>query len=377
MKIEAFQPGNYQQQFRYRSFLPSKVNLPWTWDSAEINTLLADANRHLGELNGLSLILSDVGQFIQMHVVKEAQISSKIEGTRTEMDEAVEENPDNIAPEKRDDWQEVRNYIAAMNQAIADLDHLPLSNRLLRRAHGKLLHGVRGEGKTPGEYRRSQNWIGGATLADAFFIPPYHEEVPELMSDLEALWHNEAISVPHLIRAAISHYQFETIHPFLDGNGRIGRLLITLYLVSHKMLGRPCLYISALLEKHRAAYYDALAAVRTRGDLLHWIKFFLVAVDETARKGVATLQAIHALKQRSSLQIAALNRRSSLAPRLLEFLFEKPSVSANQIAHQFEVSQPTAGRLIQDFMRLGILTHETGARRNRIYLFREYFDLFK
>jgi len=186
MKIETFQPGTYRQQFRYRSVAPVEINGPWTWDSPEIHQLLAEANWHLGELNGLSLIVPDVDRFIQIHVVKEAQTSSRIEGTQTEMDEALQDDPDEIDPEKRDDWQEVRNYVAAMNEALTSLERLPLSNRLLCEAHATLLKGVRGEGKTPGEFRRSQNWIGGATLADAVFIPPRHEDVPHLMGDLEA-----------------------------------------------------------------------------------------------------------------------------------------------------------------------------------------------
>ncbi len=265
MKIEEFQPGSYKKQFQYLSFMPEPINHGWTWDTPEIHGLLSDANRHLGELNGLSLIVPNVDRFIQMHVAKEAQSSSSIEGTQTEMDEALQEDPERIAPEKRNDWREVRNYIEAMNQSISRLEALPLSNRLLSEAHGRLLQGVRGEGKTPGEFRRSQNWIGGTSLADAVFIPPHHDEVPDLMSDLEAFWHNEEIAVPHLIRVALSHYQFETIHPFLDGNGRIGRLLIPLYLVSKGLLARPCLYLSAHLEKQRTAYYDALMAVRMHG----------------------------------------------------------------------------------------------------------------
>ncbi len=376
MKIEAFQPGSYRQQFQYRSFDPVGINVPWTWETPEINQILAEANRHLGELNGLSLIVPDVDRFIQMHVVKEAQTSSRIEGTRTEMREALEDDPDEIDPEKRDDWQEVRNYVAAMNGAIASLQTLPLSNRLLCGAHATLLEGVRGEGKTPGGFRRSQNWIGGASLADAVFIPPHHDEVPRLMGDLEAFWHNEQIAVPELIRIAISHYQFETIHPFLDGNGRIGRLLIALFLVSKGLLHRPCLYISDHLEKHRSAYYDALTAVRTRGDLGHWIRFFLVAVNETAKKSVLTFRAIHQLRQDTAARLQSLGRRSANAALIVDSLYSKPITTSGSLAYHLALSQATADRLIADLRKLGILHEMTGQRRNRVYCFREYYQLF-
>jgi Fic family protein len=376
MKIEDFQPGTHSQQFQYRSFVPTEINGPWTWDTPEIHQLLAEANRHLGELNGLSLIVPDLDRFIQMHVVKEAQTSSRIEGTKTEMDEALEDDPEQIAPEKRDDWQEVRNYIAAMNQGISSLESLPLSNRLLCQAHATLLTGVRGEGKTPGEFRRSQNWIGGATLMDAVFIPPHHEDVPPLMGDLEAFWHNETIFVPELIRIAISHYQFETIHPFLDGNGRIGRLLIALYLVSKGLLHRPCLYVSDHLEKHRASYYDALTAVRSRGDLAGWIKFFLVAINETAKKGVRTFQAIHHLRQDTTNRLQTLGRRAANATRAVEEFYLRPAIYSSLLAIRLGLSQATTDRLLADLQALGIVTEKTGRRRNRVFYFRDYYNLF-
>lgn len=376
MKLETFQPGQFHQQFRYRSFAPVEINGPWTWEAPEIHQLLAEANRHLGELNGLSLIVPDVDRFIQMHVVKEAQTSSRIEGTQTEMDEALEDDPNEIDPEKRDDWQEVRNYVAAMNEALASLEKLPLSNRLLCDAHATLLKGVRGEGKTPGEFRRSQNWIGGATLADAVFIPPHHEEVPRLMGDLEAFWHNETIFVPELIRIAISHYQFETIHPFLDGNGRIGRLLIALYLVSKGLLHRPCLYISDHLEKHRAAYYDALTAVRTRGDLAGWVKFFLVAINETAKKGVRTFQAIHQLRERTAVQMRTLGKRAPNASRVVDSLYQRPITTGAALATRLGLSTATIDRILADLLQLGTIAEMTGQRRNRVFYFREYYHLF-
>ena len=199
MKFETFQAGRWQPRYQCKSFEPVPVNHEWTWEDATINALLEQATRALGELNAFSLIVPDIDLFIEMHVVKEAQTSSKIEGTQTAIDEALMPE-DQIRPEKRDDWREVRNYIDAVNLAIDELQRLPLSNRLLKQTHATLMRGVRGEHKLPGEFRASQNWIGGSGLADAAFVPPHHEGVPELMEDLEKFWHNEAVVVPHLVK---------------------------------------------------------------------------------------------------------------------------------------------------------------------------------
>jgi len=236
---------------------------------------------------------------------------------------------------------------------------------------------VRGERKTPGEFRRSQNWIGGASLKDAVFIPPHHHDLPELLSDLEAFWHNEAIQVPHLIRIALSHYQFETIHPFLDGNGRIGRLLITLYLVSHGLLNKPSLYLSAHFEQHRAAYYDALSRVRESNDLGHWCRFFLQAVAATAENGKETFQEILALRQKLDQQIVTLGRRAEKARRLILHLYSNPAVSVNEVMKLLEVNRNPAYALIMALQQLDILTEITGYKRNRIFVFRQYLDIFR
>lgn len=376
MKFEAFVSGSYKQQYQYQSFLPSPINQVWSWEDPRINVLLEKATKSLGELNAFTLIVPDVDLFIRMHIIKEANTSSRIEGTRTEMDEAVLEE-EAILPERRDDWHEVQNYVRAMNTAIEELKTLPLSLRLLRHTHEILMSGVRGERKTPGEFRRSQNWIGGASLADAAFIPPHHEDMADLLTDLEAFWHNDNVAVPHLIRCALSHYQFETIHPFLDGNGRIGRLLITLYLVSHELLSKPSLYLSAHLEKHRGAYYDALPRVRESNDIGHWVRFFLQAVIETAESGKRTFQRILALRQELDAEIFKLGRRAENARQLILYLYGTPTISVNRAMEVLKIKYVPANGLIASLVDMGILQEVTGFQRNRIFILRRYIDIFR
>ena len=375
MKFETFKAGVWKARYRYKSFEPVPVDHAWLWEDPTINTLLEAANRALGELNAFSLIVPDIDLFIEMHVVKEAQTSSRIEGTQTGMDEALMPE-DQIQPEKRDDWREVRNYVDAVNTAIAELKTLPLSNRLLKQTHEILMRGVRGEHKQPGEFRSSQNWIGGSSLTDAVFIPPHPDGVPELMSDLEKFWHDDTITVPHLIRLAISHYQFETIHPFLDGNGRIGRLLVPLYLVSHGLLAKPSLYLSDFFERNRASYYDALMRVRVSNDMIHWVRFFLHGVAETATKGRDVFKQILALRTEVEQQVLTLGKRAPNARQALNLLYSRPVVNAVDLKRGLSISQPTANALLNDFTRLGVLREITGAGRNRLYVFETYLNLF-
>lgn len=375
MKFESFKAGVWKPRYQYKSFEPVLVDHAWLWEDPIINTLLESANRALGELNAFSLIVPDIDLFIEMHVLKEAQTSSRIEGTQTGMDEALM-SEDQIQPEKRDDWREVRNYVDAVNVAIKELNTLPLSNRLLKQTHAILMRGVRGENKQPGEFRISQNWIGGSSLADAVFIPPHPDSVSTLMSDLEKFWHDDSIAVPHLIRLAISHYQFETIHPFLDGNGRIGRLLVPLYLVSHQLLAKPSLYLSDFFERNRASYYDALMRVRISNDLIHWVRFFLQGVTETATKGRNVFQEILSLRTETEHKLLSLGKRAPNAKQALNLLYRKPMLRAGDLEQSLGVSQPTANALLRDFIRLGLLREVTGAARHRLYVFETYLNLF-
>ncbi|KAF0123031.1 MAG: fic [bacterium] len=377
MDISGFIAGSYKQQYQYKSFLPNPVNIDWQISNSSLINLLSEADIKLGELNAFSQLVPDIDFFIRMHVSKEATTSSRIEGTQTNIAEALQK-AEYINPEKRDDWEEVQNYIIAMNEAIQELAVLPLSNRLLRKTHLTLLQGVRGKYKQPGDFRTSQNWIGGASLSDAVFIPPHHEELSALMSDFEKFLHNRNNPLPHLIRIGIAHYQFETIHPFLDGNGRIGRLLITLYLVSNGLLTRPTLYLSAFFEKNKSLYYDNLTRVRTHNDLTQWLKFFLEGIKQTAQNSTETFKAIIALRQEiEHRDILTLGKKTKLAQKFIHFLYSKPITDSQEVAKQMAVNPSTALRLIEDFIRLGILKEITGFRRNRIFVFDKYLHLFE
>ncbi|MBU3663030.1 MAG: Fic family protein [Bacteroidetes bacterium] len=376
MNISDFKSGKYVQRFQYKSFEPNLVDLEWQLANAELNVLLSQANIKLGELNAFSQLIPDVDFFIKMHVLKEGTKSSRIEGTQTNIDDAIQKE-EYIQPEKKDDWQEVQNYVQSMNQAITSLENLPLSNRMLKDTHRILLQGVRGTHKLPGEYRQSQNWIGGSSIADATFIPPHQESVEDLMADLENFLHNENIPVPQLIKIGIAHYQFETIHPFLDGNGRIGRLLITLYLVSNQLLLKPTLYLSDFFEKNKSLYYDNLTRVRTHNDLTHWLKFFLEGVRATSENSIQTFKLIIAIRSEVEHKIISLGKKQALAKSLLQYLYSKPITDANDVALALEISVSTALRLIDDFIKLEILIEVTGFKRNRIFAFEDYIKLFR
>lgn len=377
MDLSAYEAGRYEKRLEYRSFAPTPINHPWIISDPEVIELLGRADRALGELNAFAQLVPNIDFFISMYVAKEATESSRIEGTQTNIEDAFKAAKD-LSPEARDDWAEVQNYIAAINHAITSLERLPFSNRLLKEAHAILLQGVRGEAKQPGEFRVSQNWIG-VSLKNAAFVPPFHEHVPELMSDMEKFLHDEALMVPPLIRIAIAHYQFETIHPFLDGNGRLGRLMISLYLASTGLLQKPALYLSDYFERNKTAYIDHLMAVREGNHLREWLIFFLYGVEETARASANVFRQILVLKEQIEREVLPRfsHRRQQNAQQLIRHLYRRPLVDVKAVTTLLDTTTNTATSLITDFINHGVLVEITGQRRNRLFMFERYLQLFE
>ena len=377
MDISEFSAGVYERGYEYNWFVPSKINQTWVWTDPVLNKLLEHAAIRLGELNSLSHFVPDIDMFIVMHVLKEAVVSSRIEGTRAGIDDAALSETD-IAPEKRDDWNEVHNYVRAMNYAIERMSEFPLSMRLLRETHAILLDSVRGKHKLPGEFRTSQNWVGGASIKDAVFVPPSQHLVADLLTDIEVFLHNDEINVPDLIKIAMAHYQFETVHPFLDGNGRVGRLMITLYLVNKGIMDKPLLYLSEYFERNKSLYYDNLTFVRTKNDMSQWLKFFLVGIADTAERSVQTLRAVIDYKLEAEKLIKEkFGKRSEAALTLLEKSFSKPSVNIHTVEEITGLSKKTANILITKMAEAGIVKEITGSQRNRIFSFERYMKLFE
>ncbi|PPC91139.1 MAG: cell filamentation protein Fic [Methylobacter sp.] len=376
MNLSDYCSGTYVTQYEYRSFLPTSIHHPWIIAEPKLQNLLSQADRALGELNAFSQLVPDIRFFIRTYVAKEATLSSRIEGTQTSIEDAFK-NAEDLQPEKRDDWAEVQNYIRAINSAIETLEKLPFSNRLLRDTHAILMSGVRGQTKQRGEFRMSQNWIG-VSLKNAVFIPPHHEQVADLMSDLEKFLHDESINVPPLIKIAIAHYQFETIHPFLDGNGRLGRLMISLYLAAENLLGKPALYLSAYFEKNKTAYVDHLMAVREGNHMQEWLVFFLHGVKETAESATEVFREIIKLKERIEREILPRFslRRQNNAQRLMSHLYQKPVVDIKEICQLLDTVPNTAGALVNDLIKYEVLREMTGQQRNRFFVFYEYLGLF-
>ena len=374
--MKSFKSGKYIQHKGYKPFLPSLINEDIDWNLSELSNLIQDASLWLGKLNSYSDLIPDIDFFIKMYATKEATNSNRIEGTRTTFDDAV--SPvEQIKPEFRDDWHEVQNYIEAINYSVERLKDLPVSLRLLKEAHQILLTGVRGEHKAPGEVRKTQNWIGGSSLKDAFYIPPEPNMLPELLSDIEKFLHNEELQIPEIVKAGIAHYQFETIHPFLDGNGRTGRLLIILYLIGSGLLNRPVLYISDFFERNRMSYYDSLAMVKKSDNMTQWLKFFLNGIIETSKNSIKTFDKIIKLSKDIDKKLEKTGKKATNGRKLIELLYSQPKVNAKTVAEKLEISFVSANGLLKTFVEIGILEETTGFNRNRYYVFEEYIKIFR
>src|SRR5690554_1440994 len=375
VKMERFFSGHYINQGYYKSFQPELIHRNWEINDMSVVHLLSKADRHLGRLDMYSEYVN-LDLFIQMHIAKEATQSSKIEGIQTNIEEAFLAKED-IHSEKRNDWEEVQNYISAMNEAVKMLHTLPFSSRLIKQTHKILLQGVRGEHKLSGEYRTSQNWIGGASINDAVFVPPVHTAVNDLMSDIEKFANDELNPLPDLLKIALIHYQFETVHPFLDGNGRVGRLLITLYLVNKGILKQPVLYLSDFFERNRTLYYDNLMRVRTHNDINQWFKFFLTGVIETAKNGVKTFDSILQLQKMIDNKLKEIGGRSVDARKVVDYLYTQPIVDAQRVSTITGKSLKSTYSLLALLEDIEIVKEITGAQRGKLYMFEDYVNLFK
>ena len=374
--MKEYKSGTYILHKGYKPFVPSFINDDIDWKLDELAPLLQDASLWLGKLNSYADLIPNIEFFIKMYATKEATNSNRIEGTRTTFDDAI--SPvEQIKPEFRDDWHEVQNYIQAINYSIERLNELPISMRLIKEAHKILLQGVRGEHKTPGEIRKTQNWIGGSSLQDAFFIPPEPNMLPDLLTDIEKFLHNENLQVPEIIRAGIVHYQFETIHPFLDGNGRTGRLLIILYLISTGLLNKPVLYISDFFERNRMSYYDSLSMVKQTNNITQWLKFFLSGVIEISKNSIKTFEEIIKLKKEIESKLENIGKKATNGQKLLELLYSKPKVNSKIVCENLGITSATANGLLKAFVDIGILEEKTGFNRNRFYVFEDYIKIFR
>lgn len=376
MKLEEYKAGKYIKINDYNAFIPSKINCNWGWDDTKLDKLLADANRQIGELNAYSLLIPNVDLYIKMHIKIEANKSSRIEGTRTTVEEDLLDISD-INPEKRDDWEEVQNYVKATNYGVEKIkEGFPVCTGLIREIHKILMQGVRGEHKMPGEFRISQNWIGGNMPSNAIYVPPPHMEISECLTDFEKFINNDKIDTPDLIKIAILHYQFESIHPFLDGNGIIGRLLIPLYIQSKGMLDKSCLYISDYIERNKSVYYDMLTRVRTHNDMISWIKFFLKAVIETSKIAKDKFRSVVELTMQMDRMLMDLPVMPDNARKVLDVLYNEPIVSRKRIIESTGMKFTTLVGVINALREKNILIETTGYSRNQVFAFQRYIDLF-
>ena len=360
---------------RVEAFIPPPLPPAPPVRMDRLNSLLDNANLALGRLDGMTSVLPDTDLFLYMYVRKEALLSSQIEGTQSSLSELLLFERADLPGVTLDDLQDVANYVAAMDHGLARIrEGFPISLRLIREIHEKLLSKGRGSKRQPGEFRRSQNWIGGSRSGNAVFVPP-PGQVPDLMSDLEKFIHADTPEIPALIEAGLVHVQFETIHPFLDGNGRLGRLLITFLLCTQGILKEPILYLSLYLKTHRQTYYDLLQRVRERGDWETWLEFFLKGIAETSRQAADTARELRDLFEADRRRIERLGRPAASALRVHRRLQRNPLVAIGDAARDLRLSPPTVANAVRHLESLGILRETTGKRRGRLFVYDAYLDI--
>lgn len=371
--------GTYiKQPEGFRAFntnpLPPDPSLGIDQEMLELNS---KADLAIGRLDSLGDFIPNADLFVFMYIRKEAVISSQIEGTQATLADMLDYEAGNLGPDESSDVDEVVNYVNAINYGLSEIaksDGLPLSLRLVRNIHKRLLHGVRGQNRTPGNFRTSQNWIGGTMPSNAGYVPPAVHDMLPALSDLET-YMRDYKELPPLIRTALLHSQFETIHPFLDGNGRVGRLMITLYLCHEQTLKKPLLYLSFFLKKNRQEYYELLQAVRDAGDYESWVKFFLRGVIETADEAVDTAKSIIELREKDRRKMRKLGRGMNRGTVLLDRLYSYPTVTISTAARFTGLTPKSANSLVIKFVKLGILEETTGKKRNRRFQYTEYLDM--
>ena len=367
---------NMSGELSYQSFVPSPLPpTPPIEVNEEMVELLIKANSQVAVLEGVATRIPNVALFISMYVRKEALMSSQIEGTQATLEDVLDPM---IEVNINRNVADVINYIKATEFAINRLKEFPLCNRLLRETHAVLMEGVRGQERNPGEFRHSQNWIGGqgSTLKNARYIPPSPEDMKEAMSELEK-YINSDDNTDGLIRAAMIHYQFETIHPFLDGNGRIGRLLITLFLLEKKILTTPALYISYFLKKNRVEYYDRMMEVRSKGNYEQWVKFFLLAIIESADDAISTIDKLTVLHNKNVAVIAGMGRAAKNTMLVFDYLEANPIIEIGKTAESLGIAFNTASGAIRRLTDVGILKQTANASRNRIFAYEDYLDILR
>jgi Fic family protein len=379
VRAQSRRAGRYERQPEgYEAFIPEPLPPEDLEVGSRLQALLSKADMALGRLDGVVEVVPDPDRFLLMYLRREAVVSSQIEGTHASLMDVLKHEAEVEQARAGVDVREIVNYVRAMEHGVLRLETLPLGRRLMCEVHATLMKDARGgePHKTPGEFRRSQNWIGGGSPATARFVPPPAEVVPGAFADLERFLHDPSPMAP-LVKIGLAHAQFETIHPFLDGNGRTGRLLITFWLVEQGILKKPLLYPSLYFKEHRDEYVDRLQAIRDDGAWEDWLAFFLDGVAQTADQAVDLAMQIVDLRERDrALVAAALGRRSGNAQRLLDDLFRQPIVTAKTVEAMLSVSQPTASALVRDLAELRILRELTGRQRNRVFAYAEYLDLF-